>query len=140
LPRKISQFTQRKVRKRAEFLCEYCHADERWQFIPFTIDHIIPFTQDGTGSLENLALACFNCNRLKSDKLKVGDTLLFNPRKMLWNNHFVWSKDFLRIIPKTEIGKVTAELLQFNRERIQIIRGEDVKVNRHPPEGDEIEK
>lgn len=139
MPRKISQFIQRKIRKRANFLCEYCHADERWQFIPFTIDHIIPSSQGGTDTLENLALACFNCNRLKSDKTNVADISLFNPRKLLWNEHFMWSKNFLRIIPKTEIGKLRAELLQFNRERIQIIRAEDVKADRHPPENDEIE-
>ena len=139
LPRKISQFLQRKVRKRANFLCEYCHADERWQFVTFTIDHIIPVSQDGDDSLKNLALACFNCNRCKSDRQTIGKIPLFNPRKMLWNEHFIWSKDFLRIMPKSATAKITIELLQLNRERILLIRADDVKVNRHPPKDDEIE-
>jgi hypothetical protein len=136
LPRKISEFIQIKVRKRANNLCEYCHADERWQFVPFTIDHIIPISNGGTDSFENLALACFHCNRRKSDKRFVGEIPIFNPREMYWNEHFVWSKDFLRILPKTETGKVTIELLELNRERLLIIRADDVQVNRHPPKND----
>ncbi len=139
MPRKISEFLRRKARKRAGFLCEFCHADERWQFIEFTIDHIIPISDDGTDSLENLALACFHCNRYKSNKQFIGKMPIFNPRKMFWNEHFIWSKDVLQILPKTEIGKVTIELLQLNRKRLITIRADDVKVNRHPPKDDEIE-
>jgi len=89
LPRKFSRFIQEKVRRRANFLCEYCHTDERWQLVQFTIDHIIPISEGGIGELENLALACFHCNRKKSDKQSVSDSQtnsiipLFNPQKML---------------------------------------------------------
>ena len=139
MPRKISEFLQRKVRKRANFLCEYCHADERWQFVPFTIDHIKPISKSGADSLENLALACFNCNRYKSDKQSVANILLFNPREMHWNEHFIWSKDTLRILSKSEIGEITIDLLQLNRARLLLIRADDFKINRHPPETDLIE-
>ena len=139
MPRKIPQFLQRKVRKQANYLCEYCHADERWQFVTFTIDHIIPTSLGGDDSLENLALACFHCNRNKSDKQFVGNIPIFDPRKMSWNEHFIWSKDTLRILPKTKIGESTIRLLQFNRERLLVIRNDDVKINRHPPKDDEIE-
>lgn len=139
MPRKISQFIQLKVRKRAKYLCEYCHADERWQFVPFTVDHIVPISEGGTDSLENLALACFHCNRHKSNKQMVGKIPIFNPREMSWNEHFIWSKDYLRILPNTETGTVTIELLNLNRERLLIIRADDILVNRHPPKNDLIE-
>lgn len=139
MPPKISPFIQTKVRKRANYLCEYCHADERWQFVLFTIDHILPISDGGTNSLENLPLACFHCNRYKSNKQLVNDSHIFNPRRMFWNEHFIWSKDTLRILPKTEIGKVTIELLEFNRERLLVIRADDFKINRHPPKADKIE-
>jgi 5-methylcytosine-specific restriction endonuclease McrA len=145
LPRKFSRFIQEKVRRRANFLCEYCHTDERWQLVQFTIDHIIPISEGGTGELENLALACFHCNRKKSDKQSVSDSQtnsiipLFNPQKMLWNEHFIWSEDGLRIISLTEIGRVTIELLKLNRERILQIRQDDILVNRHPPRNDTIQ-
>ncbi|MBX7170565.1 MAG: HNH endonuclease [Pyrinomonadaceae bacterium] len=139
MPRKISPFLQLKVRKRAKYLCEYCHADEHWQFVEFTIDHILPISEGGKDSLENLALACFHCNRYKSNKRAISNIQIFNPRQMVWNEHFIWSKDALRILPKTEIGQATIELLQFNRERVLQIRTDDLKVNRHPPQDDEIE-
>jgi hypothetical protein len=119
--------------------------DERWQLVQFTIDHIVPISEGGTGALENLALACFHCNRKKSDKQKVFDLetnseiLLFNPRTMLWNEHFVWSSDGLRIISLTEIGKVTVELFELNRKRILQIRRDDVLVNRHPHRNDAMQ-
>lgn len=139
MPHKFSEFAQLRVRKRANFLCEYCHADERWQFVPFTIDHIIPISNGGTNLFENLALACFHCNRRKSDKQFIGEIPIFNPRGMIWNEHFVWSKDFLRVLPKTEIGNATIEILELNRERLLLIRADDIMVNRHPPENDLIE-
>lgn len=58
---------------------------------------------------------------------------------MLWNEHFIWSEDFLQILPKSETAKITIELLEFNRERLLLIRADDVKINRHPPENDLIE-
>ena len=70
MPRsKISEILQEQVRQRANYLCEYCHASERWQYVSFTVDRVIPLAQGGTDSLNNLALACFHCNRRKSARL-----------------------------------------------------------------------
>jgi HNH endonuclease len=139
LPRKFSPTVQNKVRQRAGYLCEYCHTDERWQLVQFTIDHIIPLSKGGTDEIDNLALACFHCNRQKSNNLSYKDVLIFNPRQSSWNEHFCWSKNGLRILAKTEIGEVTIELLRLNRERILQIRQDDILVNRHPPKDDSIE-
>lgn len=40
--RYLNEETQNKVRQRAMYLCEYCHASEQWQYVPFTVDHVIP--------------------------------------------------------------------------------------------------
>ena len=86
------------VRKRANFLCEYCHTSEQWQYVRFTLDHVLPLESGGGGDLENLALACFHCNRRKSNKSAAIDpesgslVALFNPRTQLWSEHFFWSK------------------------------------------------
>ena len=53
---------------RASYRCEYCHASEQWQYVEFTMEHLIPIAVDGPSSLENLALACFACNRRKWDR------------------------------------------------------------------------
>ena len=70
---KFSPAIQEKVRQRANYLCEYCHACEQWQYVRFTIDHVIPLTEGGSNDLDNLALACFHCNRRKGTKLTAVD-------------------------------------------------------------------
>jgi hypothetical protein len=37
----VSAATRRFVRERAQRRYEYCHADERWQFVRFTTDHAV---------------------------------------------------------------------------------------------------
>ncbi len=136
MTRKIADEIREEIRRRANLLCEYCHTNERWQYVRFTVDHINP---NGENFPENLALACFHCNRRKSDKTIAFDpetgeiAEIFNPRKHIWKDHFDWSADGLRIVAKTSIGRATAELLELNRERILFIREADVVVSRHPP-------
>lgn len=146
MPPKISIKLQELVRLRAHYLCEYCHTDERWQLVQFTIDHIVPIAAGGKDESGNLALACFHCNRRKSDKQFVPDqstgieTPLFNPRTMDWNDHFYWSNDGVIILALTDIGRITVKYLQLNRERILQIRVADVFVDRHPPKSDRRSK
>lgn len=140
--RQIPENTQNMIRQRANFLCEYCHASEKWQYVPFTIEHIIPLAKNGTDSLDNLALACFHCNRKKSDRTTAIDEMsgaevpLFNPRKESWQTHFIWSADGLFIIGLTPIGKATVTALALNRQRVINIRSADQAVGRHPPAED----
>jgi hypothetical protein len=100
----------------------------------------------GSETLENLALACFHCNRRKSNRQESIDpetgatTALFNPRLQQWAEHFSWSADGLLVIPQTAIGRATAALLELNRERIIQIRRADVDVKRHPPAGDPFQR
>jgi 5-methylcytosine-specific restriction endonuclease McrA len=48
LPRsKIPEIIQAQIRQRANYLCEYCHASEQWQYVRFTVDHVIPLAQGG---------------------------------------------------------------------------------------------
>jgi len=145
MARKFSEATQARVRQRANFLCEYCHTNERWQYVRFTMDHLTAVSEGGDDEVENLALACFHCNRRKSNKQTIidpesGQTVpLFHPRRHAWSEHFIWSADGLRIIPLTAIGRATVDLLELNRERILKIRAADAGINRHPPEGDPVQ-
>lgn len=144
--RKITDSIQQQVRQRALELCEYCHASEKWQYVLFTVDHVIPLSKDGKNTIENLALACFHCNGRKSNNITGIDpdsgnqVELFNPRRSLWNEHFIWSVDGLIIIGLTPIGKATIATLDLNRKRIINIRAADKAINRHPPPEDPIEK
>lgn len=142
--RRLSDALQHQVRERANGLCEYCHTIEKWQYVRFTIDHVVSLAQGGTDEIDNLALACFHCNRRKSD-LGVGvdpasgePCALFHPRQMNWQDHFIWSADCTELIGLTPTGRATVAQLDLNRQRIQNIRAADVAVKRHPPLTDPV--
>jgi len=109
------------------------------------VDHLVPLAQGGSDTPDNLALACFHCNRRKSARLTALDpdsgerVPLFNPRREDWSEHFVWSSDGLFIIGLTPIGRATVEALALNRERVINIRAADCMVGRHPPPGDAVQ-
>jgi HNH endonuclease len=142
---KISESVQAQVRQRADQLCEYCHASEQWQYVRFTVDHVRPLSLGGVDDLENLALACFHCNRRKTNRLTAVDpqsneeTPLFNPRQQVWCEHFIWSADGLLILALTTVGRATIATLALNRERVINIREADKAIGRHPPADDPIQ-
>jgi hypothetical protein len=84
----------------------------------FEIEHIIAEKHGGATTAENLALACFFCNRYKGSDIGSLDpetgllTPLFHPRNQLWNEHFM--VEGLRIVPRTAEGRVTVYLLRLN--------------------------
>jgi hypothetical protein len=67
---------------------------------------------------DNLALSCLSCNRHKGSDFATIDQLtqeivpLFNPRRLVWDEHFYLEN--ASIEGKTQIGQGTARLLQFN--------------------------
>lgn len=140
--RENSGLIQAQIRRRASQLCEYCHASEKWQYVRFTTDHVVPLNLGGTDDLDNLALACFHCNRRKwnyvsgTDPESGQEVALFNPRRDRWADHFLWSSDGLLVIGLTSMGRATIATLELNRERIINIRAADTEVGRHPPDGD----
>jgi 5-methylcytosine-specific restriction endonuclease McrA len=58
----VNRATRNLVRKRANFICEYCHSAAESSSTLFTIDHILPRSIGGSDELENLALACHRSN------------------------------------------------------------------------------
>lgn len=144
----ISPAVRQFIRERAQQLCEYCHADERWQFIRFTIDHIQPLSAAGTDEPQNLALACRNCNERRGNRCEVrapetGSMVsVFNPRQNSWQEHFAWASDRIRIVGLTPIGRATLELLDLNDGRhgglVLRVRQRDLEDGYHPPSGDRI--
>lgn len=144
----VSAFSRRVVRERAQLRCEYCHADERWQFIRFTIDHVLPLSAGGSDEVDNLALACRNCNERRGNRSEGRDPVtghivpIFNPRQEKWPAHFVWDRTKIRIIGHTPTGRATIELLDLNDDRhdsaVIRIRQRDVADGYHPPPDDPV--
>ncbi|MFN0126249.1 MAG: HNH endonuclease [Verrucomicrobiales bacterium] len=109
------------VRERAEHRCEYCqlHQDDS-PLAALHIEHIIPRVHGGNDELDNLALACIDCNLHKGPNLTGFDPStgalceLFHPRRHQWSDHFEWVGT--HILGKTAIGRTTVQVLQMNSE------------------------
>ena len=107
------------VREQAFNRCDYCQREQETSpLIRLQIEHIIPIKHGGGDELENLALACAECNLKKSSDLAGFDpetkTLmpLFHPRRDPWDDHFTWIG--LRIVGLTSVGRTTVRVLDLN--------------------------
>ncbi len=144
----VSVLSRRVVRERAQLRCEYCHADERWQFIRFTIDHIRPQSAGGPDDVDNLALACRNCNERRGNRSEGRNAetemvaSIFNPRQEIWADHFAWDATRIRIVGRTPTGRATIDLRDLNDDRhdgaVLRIRRRDVADGYHPPPEDPV--
>ncbi len=108
------------VRQRGADSCEYCGIPEAGTFFAHQVDHVIAEQHGGETTLDNLALACAQCNRFKGPNIASIDpdtkrmVPLFNPRTDKWSDHF--RQEGGRIIPLTPIGRATARLLNFGHK------------------------
>ena len=106
------------ISKRASGRCEYCLVHEDDVIAPHEPDHITAGQHGGSTSDENLAYACFHCNRFKGTNLASIDpetrqkTFLFNPRRDKWQEHFKLRG--AQIIGLTPVGRATVALLNLN--------------------------
>ena len=121
----LPEALREQVVERAAKRCEYCLLPSSFALIDFEIDHVIAKQHGGEDTLDNLALACFRCNRRKGTNLSSVDPdtseviPLFNPRVQRWNEHFRLDADGV-IRALTLTGRVTLHFLQFNTdERVE---------------------
>ena len=109
------------VRDRADDRCEYCqlHQDDS-PLARLHIEHVIPKKHGGSDQLENLALACIDCNLHKGPNLTGIDpetdeiTELFHPRRQRWSDHFAWAGIY--IVGRTAVGRATVRVLDMNSD------------------------
>ena len=124
------------VRVRAGGCCEYCGLHEDDAFEAHEADHVIAEQHHGETSAENLAFACWECNRRKGPNLSSIDpesgeiTRLFNPRGDRWSDHF--RLDGARILPRTAVGRATVVLLRLNSAEQLALRGALRQMGRYP--------
>lgn len=125
----FSQAQREAVRQRAGRRCEYCQLADQFQVGGFEIDHIQPRSRGGLTELDNLALACPNCNAHKWAHIDGEDpesgqpVPLYNPRIHLWEEHFLWSEPLrFEIIGRSALGRATVSRLQMNHPDLVSIR------------------
>ncbi|MGA9381909.1 MAG: HNH endonuclease signature motif containing protein [Phormidium sp.] len=116
----ISAALRRLVEERANYRCEYCLLPASVAFFPHEVDHVIAEKHGGATDADNLALACWRCNRHKGSDLGSFDpktkvfSFLFNPRIQEWNEHFRLEE--VTIVGLTPEGRTTVNLLQLNSD------------------------
>ena len=127
---------RQRVRRRAKGRCEYCLLAEQDSFFVHEPDHIVAEKLGGATTAENLALACFDCNRFKGSDIASPDpksgklVRLFNPRTDVWAEHF--QVEGGRIGPLTDVARVTERLLKLNLPARVEIRATLARVGRYP--------
>ena len=137
--RKFTAFEQSFIQQRANRCCEYCKFLLDYSHDAFHIEHIIPLILGGTYELFNLAFACDGCNSHKWAFIAWIDTQtgvnapLFNPRKDIWAEHFIWIDDFTIIQGITPEGRATVDLLKMNRIGLVNVRKALRAYGVHPP-------
>ena len=116
----ISAALRRLIIERAKNRCEYCLLPSDVAFFPHEVDHVVAEKHSGKTEAENLAFACWRCNRHKGSDLGSFDphtqsfSLLFNPRKHIWTEHFaLQGEQIIGLMPE---GRTTISLLHLNSD------------------------
>ena len=137
----ITPALRRAVAERSGYRCSYCQTAERLTGSQLTVDHIIPESLGGQTTLDNLCLACWECNLLKHDRIVATDpesgttVRLFNPNAQLWHEHFTWHMAGILVIGLTPTGRATVNALRLNRPVLVSARRLWVQIGGHPPSG-----
>lgn len=130
---------KRQVAARSRFQCAYCRSQEAVSGVQFTVDHVLPRSLGGTDELDNLCLACWECNLFKHDRIAALDSLtdtivpLYHPNRQVWTDHFEWTEDGVWIVGLTPTGRATVRLLRLNRSALMHARRRWAEVGWHPP-------
>ncbi|MGB5898246.1 MAG: HNH endonuclease signature motif containing protein [Geitlerinemataceae cyanobacterium] len=132
----INPELRRLVAVRADYLCEYCLIAETDRVSGCHIDHIISVKHGGATTADNLAYACTFCNLQKGSDLgsivwRTGELVrFFHPRRDAWHAHFRLEGSTIQ--PLTDIGEVTARILEFDRNDRLLERELLRSVDRYP--------
>ncbi len=124
----MNQLLVQQICQRAQHRCEYCRIPYPHYRLPFQVDHIIARQHGGATTLDNLAMACFHCNRFKGPNIAGLDPAsgelvrLFHPRTDLWAEHFRF--DGVRLWGMTPIGRATIHVLAMNADDLLLFRTE----------------
>ena len=127
-----------RIARRAGHACEYCLIHHEDTTFSHELDHVISRKHGGSDDEDNLAYACFLCNRYKGSDLASLDeegqlVALFHPRQQNWADHF--QLDGARIAPRTACGQATVQLLRMNDSSRVSLRSALLEGGRYPPGG-----
>jgi hypothetical protein len=114
----MAKSRRQRVIERAGNSCEYFQMSQGCTMLPHEVDHIRSQKLHGPTAMDNLCLACAQCNSFKGTLASgydpVTDDMVrrFNPRVDEWDEHFHWDGPLL--VGKTAIGRTTIDVLNIN--------------------------
>lgn len=84
LPKRRVRFSRFNIYARDHNTCQYC--GERFSRTELNLDHVVPRSQGGGSSWENVVCSCFDCNRRKGGRTpeQAGMLLLRQPKRPEW--------------------------------------------------------
>src|SRR4051812_39538867 len=100
----VSDALRRFLADRAFHVCEYCLVHETDCYLGCEADHVLSVKHGGLTIPENLAYACFHCNRHKGTDLgsisRITGSLVrfYNPRLDIWKEHFYFDEAVIKAI------------------------------------------
>jgi len=79
IPYKEIILSRKNIVRRDGHRCQYCGSTKA----PITVDHVLPKSQGGPDTWENMIAACVKCNNRKGDRTpeQAGMTMLSTPRR-----------------------------------------------------------
>ena len=125
------------VWEQARGRCAYCRLHQSdADFQTLHVEHIIAEQHEGGDELQNLCLACAECNLAKGPNLAgyLGGKIvpLFHPRRQSWKRRFYWQGPVL--VGKTHIGRATIRVLNINDAGRSAVRESLIEEGRFPAE------
>lgn len=97
VPKRHVRFSRHNIYARDKSSCQYC--GRVFPRSELNLDHVIPRSQGGTSTWENIVCSCHDCNRQKGGRTpgQARMRLVAQPRKPAWTPSFVVSfKDSFR--------------------------------------------
>ncbi|HEY8518032.1 MAG TPA: HNH endonuclease [Candidatus Binatia bacterium] len=84
VPRRHVRFTRANVYARDRDTCQYC--GRRFPRSELNLDHVVPRSQGGLSTWDNVVCSCHNCNRRKGGRTpeQCGIRLLRKPTRPAW--------------------------------------------------------
>ena len=135
----ISAQVRHQVAGHSRYRCGYCQSQQYLIGIQLTVEHIVPESLGGDTTLDNLCLACWDCNLIKGNRIAAIDpqsgirVRLFHPNNQKWTEHFHWHHDNIRIMGLTPTGRATVGLIKLNRPVLLHARRFWRDAGWHPP-------
>jgi len=121
-----SKRKRRRVWNRDKGKCFYCGKDVQFGSPDFTLDHVVPRSKGGPGTVWNLATCCLECNYTKDDSDPDEERLnIVNRRRVLADTSIMLGRAFGHVKAAGDL-EAAEYLLALQRITLNVLYGTPV--------------